>query len=95
MRCVRSNQGCLDNECQLCKHNPNRKCVGNFNGKYLAGDILKARCGASIWVEVVNTQSGAPATPEQLGDVYLEVSASPDGTLPSALAVTDATIACS
>jgi hypothetical protein len=62
-------------DCHLCKHNPNRKCAGSFNGKYLVGDILKAKCGASIWVEVVDITNGKAASAEQLGNLYFEVLA--------------------
>ena len=53
--------------------NPQRRCLGNFADKYLAGDILKAKCGASIRVEVIDRATGQIAPPEAVGDVYLEV----------------------
>lgn len=44
--------GCRDSECTLCQFNPLRLCDRNFSKKYLVGDILKAKCGASIKVEL-------------------------------------------
>ena len=61
--------------CSLCIQNPQRRCDRNFAEKYLAGDVSKAKCGASIRVEVVDRSTGQAATPEQLGEagILLEV----------------------
>ncbi|KAK9806750.1 hypothetical protein WJX72_001396 [[Myrmecia] bisecta] len=67
------NQGCLDSECPLCAQNPLRRCEGNFAQKYLAGDILKAKCGAAIRVEVIDRNTMEPVSGEVLGKVYLEM----------------------
>ena len=40
--------GCTDAHCLLCAQNQNRRCTRTFAGKYLAGDLLKAACGATI-----------------------------------------------
>ena len=41
-------------ECTLCQFNPVRLCERNFGKKYLVSDALKAKCGASIKVEMVD-----------------------------------------
>ena len=67
--------GCLDTECSLCAQNPHRRCEGNFAGKYLAGDVLKAKCGASIRVEVLDrTTAESVSAADGLDDIRLEVS---------------------
>lgn len=67
------NLGCLDPACTLCAQNPQRRCNDScFAPKYLAGDILKAKCGASIRVEVISRTTGAPAPQTLIGDVLLE-----------------------
>ena len=54
--------------------NPHRRCEGNFAGKYLAGDVLKAKCGASIRVEVLDRSTAESVTnSEALEDIRLEV----------------------
>lgn len=64
----------MDQECSLCAQNPHRRCEGNFSGKYLAGDVLKAKCGASIRVEVVDRATAESVTSsDALADIRLEV----------------------
>lgn len=46
--------GCDDLACELCMHNPNRKCTGNLGNKYLIEDPLRPRCNASITVHLVD-----------------------------------------
>ena len=65
--------GCNDTTCALCAQNPQRRCQGNFASKYLAGDVLKAKCGASIRVEIIDDLSGEAAPKEQVKDIFLEV----------------------
>lgn len=71
--CACRNQGCPDMACRICMENPNRRCRGNFADKYLAGDVLKATCGAPIRVEIINRTTGASPSREEYEDVYLEV----------------------
>ena len=52
--------GCLLQSCQLCKHNPSRRCAVNFDKKYLVNDVLKAKCQAVIRVEIVERNSNQP-----------------------------------
>lgn len=74
------NLGCLDPACTLCLQNPLRRCNDScFAPKYLAGDILKAKCGASIRVEVISRTTGSAAPQALTGDVLLEAR-SPAGT---------------
>jgi hypothetical protein len=58
---ARSHLGCSDGHCQLCAQSQSRRCPQAFAPKYLAGDAIKAACGASI-----RRASGlATAGPEQ------------------------------
>ena len=67
------NQGCPDMACRICMQNPNRRCRGNFADKYLAGDVLKATCGAPIRVEIINRTTGDSPSKQEYADVFLEV----------------------
>lgn len=60
--------GCLLQSCQLCKHNPSRRCAVNFDKKYLVNDILKAKCQAVIRVEIVERNSNLPIEINELRD---------------------------
>ena len=57
--------------------NPNRRCTGNFSDKYLAGDVLKATCGAPIRVELMHRSTGDTPSNQDYKDIVLEVSAWP------------------
>eukprot|EP00198_Chlamydomonas_reinhardtii_P006783 XP_001696119.1 predicted protein of CSE family [Chlamydomonas reinhardtii] len=46
--CCCSALGCREPGCMLCACNPLRLCERNFSRKYLVGDALRAKCGASI-----------------------------------------------
>jgi hypothetical protein len=54
--------GCGRRECLLCKNNPNKTCQqgDNFDSAYADSQVLKAKCGAEIYVEVVNKLTGEP-----------------------------------
>lgn len=80
---VHRSQGCLDMACALCAQNPQRRCDRNFAEKYLAGDVVKAKCGASIRVEVVDRATGQAASPEQLGEAGILLEACPLPLVPS------------
>ena len=54
--------------------NPNRRCTGNFADKYLAGDVLKATCGAPIRVELMHRSTGDTPPNQDYKDIILEVS---------------------
>eukprot|EP00798_Chlamydomonas_sp_ICE-L_P011523 gene11523-34235_t len=58
--------GCLDPQCALCQHNPNRRCLVNFDRKYLVNDVLKAKCGATIRVELIDRQTGVQVDDDML-----------------------------
>lgn len=53
--------------------NPRRRCKGNFAAKYLVNDALKAKCGATIHLEVVDLRTSEPVPVEELADMQLEV----------------------
>lgn len=65
------NHGCNISHCVLCKHNPNKRCTGNFAHKYWVGDRLLAKCEGDIQVELIDT-SGARVT-EDLSEYRIEV----------------------
>ena len=46
--------------------------MGHFDGKYLAGDMLKAKCGAEIQVEVRNRVTGDIVDDDSLSNIQLE-----------------------
>lgn len=41
-------------QCILCKHNPNKRCLGNFAHKYWVGDRLLGKCDGDIQVELID-----------------------------------------
>lgn len=67
--------GCLDMQCVLCEHNPQRRCNVNFAPKYLVNDPLKAKCEAPIRIEVIDRATGVPVG-EDIPDMHLEVGPS-------------------
>ncbi len=67
--------GCLDPQCSLCQHNPSRRCVVNFDRKYLVNDMLKARCNAPIRIELIDRNTGLPVE-EEIPELRLEVGGS-------------------
>ena len=73
MGCPAGTKGARDMACRICAENPNRRCRGNFADKYLAGDVLKATCGAPIRVEIINRLTGDSASKQEYADVLLEV----------------------
>ena len=56
----------------LCKHNPNKRCTGNFAHKYWVGDKLLAKCEGEIQVEMVDGTTGERVT-EDMSSIRLEV----------------------
>lgn len=65
--------GCLDPQCVLCEHNPQRRCNVNFAPKYLVGDILRAKCNAPIRVEVIDQATGFPVG-EDMPNLSLQIA---------------------
>ena len=55
---ARRNHGCNSGACVLCKHNPAKRCTGNFAHKYWVGDKLLAKCEGAILVELINADTG-------------------------------------
>ena len=66
------NHGCNRLQCVLCKHNPNKRCTGNFAHKYWVGDKLLAKCEGEIQVELVDGMTGERVV-EDLSDMKVEV----------------------
>ena len=64
-------------QCVLCKHNPNKRCAGNFAGKYWVGDALLAKCEAEILVQVMDGATQAHADISGLPPFHLEVGRLP------------------
>lgn len=71
--------GCLLQSCQLCKHNPSRRCAVNFDKKYLVNDVLKAKCQAVIRVEIVERNSNQPIEVSDLREEMILQMAILDG----------------
>ena len=69
---MRRNHGCNTQNCVLCKHNPNKRCQGNFAHKYWVGDKLLAKCEGEIAVEMIDSVSGERHS-ENLGNYRVEV----------------------
>ena len=70
--CVCRNHGCNKLQCVLCKHNPNKRCTGNFAHKYWVGDKLLAKCEGEIQVEMVDGATGERVV-EDMSSMRLEV----------------------
>ncbi len=51
----------------LCKHNPAKRCTGNFAHKYWVGDKLLAKCEGTIMVELIDANTGERMTDEVQG----------------------------
>ncbi|GMH36359.1 hypothetical protein BSKO_04227 [Bryopsis sp. KO-2023] len=64
--------GCMEPKCDLCEANPRRRCRTNFAKKYFKGDILKAKCGGPIYVELVDSESERRVVARDM-DVMLEM----------------------
>ena len=71
---ARRNHGCNSGSCVLCKHNPNKRCMGNFAKKYWVGDKLLAKCEGHIVVECVDPNTGECVT-EDVSDMRVEARA--------------------
>jgi len=66
--------GCTNTACDLCESNPRRGCTSDFGKKYFKGDILKAKCGGSICVEMISKETGTKVSTDELGpDTVLEL----------------------
>jgi hypothetical protein len=52
--------GCTDPDCALCKNNPHKTCnpADLFDEAYADNQVLKARCEAELYVELVNATTG-------------------------------------
>ena len=64
---MRRYPGCNFAACVLCKHNPAKRCTGNFAHKYWVGDKLLAKCEGTIMVELIDADTGARMTDEVQG----------------------------
>ncbi|KAK9825886.1 hypothetical protein WJX81_001066 [Elliptochloris bilobata] len=67
------NHGCNSGSCVLCKHNPNKRCMGNFAKKYWVGDKLLAKCEGGILIECIDVITGERVT-EDLGEMRVEAA---------------------
>lgn len=65
--------GCGEIGCLICQYNPSRLCKQNLKSKYLIDDHLKAKCGASLRVELVD-ENGACVSEGLPHGAQLEVS---------------------
>eukprot|EP00887_Chlorella_sp_A99_P000045 scaffold16.g45.t1 len=71
---LEANLGCANLSCNLCKLSQRRRCEANFAPKYLAPcDVIEAKCGAQIYVVVVDPASGELVS-TGLDDAFLQIS---------------------
>ena len=73
-QCMRRSLGCIDLQCTLCEHNTHRRCTVNFAPKYLVNDVLKAKCEATIRIDVIDRATAEPVG-DDARDIHLEVRA--------------------
>ncbi|WIA29348.1 hypothetical protein OEZ86_011853 [Tetradesmus obliquus] len=83
--------GCVSQDCMLCKNNPHKTCGGddNFDEAYADNQVLRTRCEAEIFVDLINQVSGevysAPGVEVQLsvidGDAYNSTAPDPLATI--------------
>jgi hypothetical protein len=65
--------GCVSQDCLLCKNNPHKTCgtEDNFDEAYADNQVLRARCEAEIFVDLINQVTGevysAPGVEVQVG----------------------------
>jgi hypothetical protein len=52
--------GCVGQECLLCKNNPHKTCGSddNFDEAYADNQVLRARCEAEIYIDLINQVTG-------------------------------------
>eukprot|EP00210_Caulerpa_lentillifera_P002739 g2618.t1 len=66
--------GCTNTACDLCESNPKRGCTTDFGKKYFKGDVLKAKCGGSICVELLNKETMKKASLDEFApDTVMEL----------------------
>ena len=55
--------GCMNKECQLCANNPNKRCRpnDNFDECYADNQVLKSKCDADVFVQLLSETTGRPA----------------------------------
>lgn len=51
--------GCTNPACGLCKNNPNKRCPpgDNLDECYADCQVLRSKCEAEVFVELLNTQT--------------------------------------
>eukprot|EP00882_Tetradesmus_deserticola_P013258 GHRQ01014062.1.p1 GENE.GHRQ01014062.1~~GHRQ01014062.1.p1 ORF type:complete len:404 (+),score=192.97 GHRQ01014062.1:311-1522(+) len=79
--------GCVSQDCMLCKNNPHKTCGSgdNFDEAYADNQVLRARCEADVYVDLINHVSGdicsAAGVEVQLsvidGDAYNDAAPDP------------------
>lgn len=74
--------GCADAHCQLCAQNQLRRCPQAFCPKYLAGDPLKAACGAAIRCAPAPL-AGARSLGAGFGNLKFEVAGEKEDPIPA------------
>lgn len=70
--CSGRSTGCGETGCTLCQYNPSRLCKRNLKNKYLIDDHLRAKCNASLRVELID-ESGNSVTEGLPAGMQLEV----------------------
>jgi hypothetical protein len=63
----------MHKQCQLCKNNPCKRCPpgDDLDEAYANNQVLRSKCEADVFVEVVSAQTGLPVS---LPGVEVQVS---------------------
>ena len=67
--------GCRSALCDLCRCNPKKKCLRQLDSKYIAGEVMKAACGAELQLSLTTTGAAEADTVDKLlPDLFVKVS---------------------
>jgi len=66
--------GCAEANCDLCESNPKRGCTSHFDRKYFKGDIIRAKCGGSLFIEIVDHKGESISPTEIDSDGTIELT---------------------
>lgn len=66
--------GCTQTACDLCESNPKRGCISDFDKKYFKGDVIKAKCGGAIYLELLDRNGEQIPIDKMVPDALIELS---------------------
>lgn len=68
--------GCRSTACDLCRCNPKKRCLRQLDSKYIAGEVMKAACGAELQLSLTTTDAAQADTVDKLlPDLFVKVRA--------------------